>query len=379
MPYYETGSATDFNNLMGKLRTAMAEHGWTVNFNDYEGNSGGMRCHISKGGMTVNMRTGFNNEIPVAATAERTSRQGTWNWTHQWNPGGGTQVYRPNWMAVNAGTGVNLSRSWHNQPGAPGSGELKGCASMITGTLQVSRYWIFIHEDPDFVLMIAETRPNKFEHIAFGRLVLTQDLVGGEWYSGSRRFTDHVAPPQEIAGGTFLSGSNGPSFNRDDTTCMVRIGDPRWAAADQVDGWGGSILTPGVPNSYGSTNFWAGVGIPTPDSTVSFPQQGGFYNLITSSYLDAEGRSILHPIAAYKAMETSGYTLVGYIPHMARTSMKPYVAGDQVAGLGESYMAFPSHERLSPWNPFQLGETPQDPALVSYNYYGTGVAVRKPE
>lgn len=195
MSYYETGSSPDVNNMLGKLRTALVDNGWTLNFNDYEGASGGVRCHLSKGGMTVNLRSGFNNEVPVADAGERSSRQGAWRWNYTY--GSPNQAWRPDWIAINVGTGVNLSRSWHNQPGAPGSGELRGLGSMITALGAISRYWLFIHDDPDFVLLICETRANKFEHLAFGRLVFTQEVAaGGEWYSGSRVFSDHYSPPR---------------------------------------------------------------------------------------------------------------------------------------------------------------------------------------
>lgn len=59
MSYFETGSASDVNNLLGKLRSAMAANGWDTNYNALTA-GGGTRCHMSKGGMTVNFRTGFN-------------------------------------------------------------------------------------------------------------------------------------------------------------------------------------------------------------------------------------------------------------------------------------------------------------------------------
>lgn len=371
MAYFETGSAPDVNNMLGKLRAALASNGWTVNFNDESGSSGGTRCHVSKDGMTVNLRTGFNNEVPVSDAAERSARQGLWRWNYQW--GNPTQIYRPDWIALNVGTGVNLSRSWHNQPGAPGSTELKGLAAMITAHGSISRYWLFINDNPDCVLLVCETRPNKFEHLAFGRLVLTQEIEsGGEWFFGSRRFNDHYSPPQEVC-----SGRLSPSIADASTTGMVRLVDSRWFAPDQLDGWNQSILTPGVPNSYGTNNFWAVLGVPTPDSFSASPSSG-FPNLVNQAYLPPEGRSILHPIAAYKYMETSGLTLLGYIPHIARTSLQAYVAGDPIAGVGDTYLAFPSHERLSPWSITVGGNSSSNPADESYNYYGAGIAVRRP-
>lgn len=370
--YYETGSAPDINNLLGKLRTALAANGWTVNYNDLEGSSGGYRCHISKGGMTVNLRTGFNNEVPVANAAERSSRQGTWRWNYTW--GYPVTAYRPNWLAFNVGTGVNLSSSWHNQPGAPGASEAKGLASMITCTGAISRYWLFILDNPDTVVLIAETRPNKMEHIAFGRMVLTQNIAaGGEWFSGSRRFCDHYSAPQELASSVLSPTAAGAN-----TSAMFRVVDPGWLITDQLDGWNHTVMSPGVPNSYGPNAFWAVIGIPVPDSSIANPGGNSFPNLINSAYLDKEGRSILHPISCWKYRDSGGLTLVGYIPYIGRTSLQAYVAGDPIAGVGETYLAFPNHERLSPWNIYTAGGSTSDPSGESYNYYGTGVAIRRP-
>lgn len=370
--YFETGSAPDINNLLGKLRTAMAANGWTVNYNDLEGSSGGYRCHMSKDGMTVNLRTGFNNEVPVANTAERSARQGTWRWNYTY--GSPAVAWRPNWLAFNVSTGVNLSRSWHNQPGGPGSTELKGLASMVMCTGAISRYWLFILENPDTVVLISEVSPNKFEHIAFGRLVLTQDIqAGGEWFSGSRRFNDHYTTPQE-----FGYGRLEPSNTGADTTAMFRVVDTRWTVADQLDGWNQGIMTPGTPNSYGSDTFWGGLGIPTPDSSVSSPSSSSYRNLINVSYLELEGRSIEHTIACFKYMLDGGLTLVGTIPHVYRTSLQAYVAGDPIAGVGDTFLAFPNHQRISPWDVYTFGSSPSNPADQSYNFYGTGIAIRRP-
>lgn len=355
MEYFETGTATDVNNALGKLRTAMQDHGWTVNYNDYEGSSGGIRCHMSKDGMTVNLRSGFNNEVPVANANERSTRQGAWNWT---------SLARPDWIALNMGTGVNLSRSWHNQPGAPASSELRGLGHMVIAFGAISRYWIFILENPDMVMMVIELQPGKFETLAFGRLILNQEVEsGGEFCGASRPFNSTITRPYEFG---------------DAIAYFTRLVDSRWATlGDQLDGWGLCISLSGVANALDNTvNAY---GIPTGASYVNSPTIGGYRNVLTESYLDLEGRSILYPIAHWKQTAIEGRTLLGYIPHVGRTSMKPYLAGDEVVGVGESYLAFPHHRRTSPWSVTDYGTSGQTaPLNDAYNYYGTGFAVRKP-
>lgn len=366
MAYFETGSAADVNDLLGKLRTAMAANGWTIHYNDFAGSSGGLRCHASKGGVVVNLRTGFNNEVPVANSAERSGRQGAWSWGHSWYSGG-TQFWRPSWLALNVGTGVDLAKSWHNQPGAPGSSEGKGLGAMITAPSAISRYWLFIHEDPDTVYLVAETRANKFEHLGFGKLLMAQEVEsGGEWFSASRKMNAHYDGLIEPLYG---NGQASASFSR--------LVDSRWSMADPLDGWNYSLMTPGAVTTWGN-DFWASVGVPVLDQQNGNPHHSGVYTAITESYITSEGRSILHPVASWKGMPGGGYTLLGHVGHVARTSLLPYVAGDSINGVGETYLAFPGHHRLSPWSRFQYGERPSDPAGEVYNFYGVGVAVRRP-
>ncbi len=376
MAHYEEGSAPDVNNMLGKLRTAMAANGWTVHYNDNEGGSGGVRCHMSKGGLVVNLRTGFNNEVPVALAAERSARQGTWNWNYTY--GNPLQTWRPNWIAMNCGTGVNMSRSWHNQPGAPGSTELKGLASMITAPGAISRYWMFILDDPTAVFLIMETSANKFQWLAFGDLEMCQKVqAGGQFFFGSRSFNKSYGEPQEALFG-IIPIPNASYVSDDCATCFVRLVDTRWTASGQLDGWNHTMMTPGAVNSYGNGNFWGNLGLPVPDSTYNNPAVSGFLNLTNVSYLEQEGRTVLWPIGAYKAMgEGAGYELIGFIPHVGRLSLKAYAAGDQVAGVGDTYQAFPSHHRISPFNIYNYGTLANNPADESFNYYGTGVAVRR--
>lgn len=372
MPYFETGSSPNVNDMLGKLRVAMAANGWTENYSDIEGGSGGRRAHLSKGGVTVNFRTGYNNEVPVANVAERSARQGAWSWAHQWSSGG-TNYWRPSWIAMNCGDGVNLSSSWHNQPGAPGSSESKGLGVMLTAAGAISRYWIFILEEPDTIVLICETRPNKFENLAFGKLSLNQAIAGGgSWFSGSRKFNQHYSGVHEaimggMGGGFVDAASSMPGF--------ARLVDDRWLVEDQLDGWNHTIFSPGVPNGYGGGSIWSIIGVPFMESSH---YTSPYSNAINQSYLDDEGRSILHPISVWKGVLGGGYTLLGHVGHIARLSLKPYIASDPVAGVGETFLAFPSHHRLSPWNTSQSGSLPADPADETYNYFGSGIAIRRP-
>lgn len=379
MSYFEAGTASDVNDMLGKLRTALAGNGYTLVTNDKAGSTGGQFAQLVKNGMVVNLRTGFNNEIPVAKPEERSQRwSDNWGWSYYWNTtvnGVYTSVYwTPSWIAMNLSTGVDGGASWHNQPGAPGSTEKKGIAVMALATGAISRYWIFINENPDTVLVIMEVAPNKFERLAFGRLILNQEIEsGGEWFEGSRPIFNHYNGISFPFHGTLDNGkwgSDGHSF--------ARLVDSRWKITDQLDGWHHGIFTSGVANSYGPNNYWALLGIPQPDDNNSNPDSSGFRSAVNQSYLRDEGRSILHPIAYWKQMDGGGYTLIGHVGHIALCSMESVLAGEALAGVGETYMAFPGHSRISPWNINRYSVTNGVPADDVYNFYGMGIAVRKP-
>lgn len=383
MSYFEAGTASDVNDMLGKLRTALAGNGYTLVTNDKAGNTGGQFAQLAKNGMVVNLRTGFNNEIPVAKPEERSTRwtgNNTWSWNYYWGTtvnGAYTNVYwNPSWIAMNVSTGVDGGASWHNQPGAPGSTEKKGIAVMALAAGAISRYWIFINENPDTVLLIMEVYPNKFERLAFGRLILNQEIqAGGEWFEGSRPIFHHFNGPVFPFHGS-LDASNNQWGN--DGHAFGRLVDSRWTIADQLDGWHHGTFTSGMANSYGPNNYWSLLGIPQPDDNNSNPESSGFNSAVNQSYLRNEGRSILHPIAFWKQMNGGGYTLIGHVGHIALCSMESVLAGEALAGVGETYMAFPGHSRLSPWNNFRYSANTSVPADEVYNFYGAGIAVRKP-
>lgn len=375
MAYFEQGSASDVNDLLGKVRVALEANGYVTVHNAGSGTSGGMRCHMSKGNLKVNLRTGFNNEIPVALAAERTSRHGNWLWPYSfWN--GVWMSESINWLAMNLSTSHNMAASWHNQPGAPGSSAGKGVANMITSLSAMSRYWLFIHDSPDAVFLVVETAPNKVQHLAWGNLEMSQVTQNPcEWFFGSRR----MYKAHEDGVGDFGYGLNTTGYAND--WGMVRLQDTRWGVDDGLDGWGKGIIMPGTPNSYGSGNYWSNLGLPCYDSSNGSPSGvNGFPAVINQSYIEDQGRSILYPIHAYKEALGGGFQLLGNLPHVGRISMKPYVLGDQVAGVGESYLAFPSHCRVSPYSITAVADGPGNTShqAEAYNHYGTGIAVRRP-
>lgn len=342
--YFESGSASDVNDMLGKLRNAMTLHGgWTQQHLSSDGASGGQRAHLSKGNLKVNFRSGYNNEIP---TPYRTTRLGNWYWSKT--------GWTPDYICMNLSSDFNFSNPWNGQPGAPGYSEgQRGLGFMFTVRGGISRYWLFLLENPDAVFLVVETNPDKFQYLAFGNLDLIQTVEsGGEWFFGSRQMNNHydyLDHPFYTSFSNVTSGS--PSSTQRWVKGLIRLVDSRYSNSASLDGW-----------DYCRTSGGGG--------TLG---QATLTNDINTGYLEKEGRSILSLITAYK-----GSMILGYIPHVARLSMQPYMAGDQVLGVGESYLAFPGHYRKVPWTKTGFGDSPYNQLEEEYNFHGIGYAIRRP-
>lgn len=373
--YFETGSASDYNDLLNKLRNAMTTHGgYSQQDHTASGVSGGYRSHLSKGTLKVNLRSGFNGEVPVGV-AYRSTRLGSWYW--------GAGGYAPDYIALNLSTGFNLSAEWFNQPGAPGASESRGLGVMINGKGSVSRYWLFILEDPDAVFLVVEVHPNQFHHMGFGKLRLSQQIEeGGEFFCATRRFSDTSGPLNDPWSGYYYDVSAGAgSDGARRMTGYFRVQDERIAVPDDLDGWGKGFIDSAVPerSSISSSSYgMVMAGIPQLTGPYrSNSQTTPYVNALTESWLDDESRSLMYPIACWKGY--NGQSLIGHIPHLARISMEPYIAGDLVAGVGDPWLAFPGHCKRVPYNTNVYSDTPGTyPPNHLYNYFGTGYAIRKP-
>ncbi len=374
MSYYVTGSAADVNDLLDEVRNALTAHcGYAQQHHDLLGLGGGYRTHLSKGNLRVNLASCYNGAVPVVAS-ERNPALGTFSWN--------AYGFAPDSLSLNLSTGFNFSSSWVNQPGAPGQEISKGMAVMLNCKGVVSRYWLIQHDSPEAVFLFVEVAPNKFNHLAWGNLTLFQQIEsGGEWFTGSRPVSDTYGKVHEALSGVSSSSDS----NR--MTGYFRVSDSRLTGtanegANSLNGWGASFIDNGTPeHSSGGMNTSFG-------TISSFPQYNGpyrgygygpFQNALTESWIEKEQRSVVMPINCWKYIN-GGYSLIGQIPHAGRTSMQAYLAGDQLAGMGETWLAFPGHTRRVPFSEEVYWEysNPRYPPNDVGGHFGIGVAVRRP-
>jgi hypothetical protein len=137
---YQTGTATGIADLLDKLGTFAAAHGWTQNRRDASSLS------ISKGAIYQNY---FDN------TSE---------------------------IQMNASTGYNAGSAWDAQPGASANVQK---SRQMPGAF--SAYHFFA--DADYMHVVVEVDPGLFRHLIAGELAKPSGYTGGH-YSGCVGFTD---------------------------------------------------------------------------------------------------------------------------------------------------------------------------------------------
>jgi len=174
---YSTGSATDVNDLLSKIRNFLTANGYTED--SYAAAGAGYRLNIHKDGMYFNFRSSVNENVTQGAS--------------------GGNFYG---IAMSAATGYDAGAegadnkiAWKTQPGAPyyyGQTGIKLAvvAGNITGA--VPQYHFFANTD-GFILCI-ERASGFWEHLAGGQLTNfgTAQALDGFFFAGSGSGYDNV-------------------------------------------------------------------------------------------------------------------------------------------------------------------------------------------
>lgn len=158
--YYATGSATDVNDLMSKLRTELVTNsGFTENSYITEG--AGRRMHVTKGGMTFNIKSFVSETTPA---------------------GGVTQTG----IFMNAGTGYNGANAWHDQPGVlkynSNANYLLPGMVQLTGAIVAYHYFHISDTNYEVVYFFVESPAGTYQRLLFGRM--DRSKFGTHWTSG---------------------------------------------------------------------------------------------------------------------------------------------------------------------------------------------------
>jgi hypothetical protein len=291
---YETGSATDRDDLLNKLRIFLVANGWTQNYFVTDG--GGYRLHISKNGIYANFRTSSGSNDSILTT----------NWSHN-----------NTWFAMNVSTGYDETKSWSLQPGAPycpfGAPGSLASGFLITGSI-ISYY--FFAQDNSFDV-VAEITSGVFRSMHAGELTKFGSYTGGTYMTSNRPVAAHyldsvftLTSPSGLFPNTFVSFDDGRGVGW-------------WSGYNYGSTAHGELAIPyNQVNSVTITKCYAGA----VTSLLAIPPT-------------TEGSTILLPLY-YGALQDPYIWPLGYVPHV-RICRGDYVANAQEWVLGsDTWMLF---------------------------------------
>lgn len=162
---YETGTSSNVNDLLDKLRIFCVANGWTQN--GWATIGAGYRLHLSKGSCYINLRSYINESLTSATDLNGYSTSGF------------------SGIGIIGSDGYSAGALWRDQPGRPFylSSPRGGYAPGISGAIY--KYHFFAYPDIDEIHVVLETVVSKFMYLGFGVLdKYNPSALGGTWFSG---------------------------------------------------------------------------------------------------------------------------------------------------------------------------------------------------
>jgi hypothetical protein len=326
---YQTGTATDPNDLLQKLVAFLATNGWTTNKSQTAFAGAGWRAHLSKGVQFINLHSVIGNHWPWTAVSVFATLDATL---------GAIYLY--------GSTGYDGAAAWDGQPGAPiGNATAYTIgAAMQLDSAAITAYHFFSDAN-DNVIAVIERNAGIFTHLGFGVL----DVVGAP-----------AGTAQYFFGAILFDAAADKNANTPGSTatacCPFTYGEPTNGATSafvklDIDGGAGQWIGigPGGPYYYGSTGRLGA----SPVGIVRSGVMGGLvpppdiahyanFQLRSTSALSAQAQ--LLPIAVYAARDAGGYSLVGWVPSLFCTSSPGdgFAIGSTISLGADTYMLFPN-------------------------------------
>jgi hypothetical protein len=309
---YETGTATDVNNLLSKIATFAAAHGWTIDYNGARTSGTGNAVQLHKGSSYAT----FLSDTATAAGA---------------NPKPWLKVYRHE-----SYTGGNTE----SQAGMSSSGIY---ANNLQGPFQA--YYLFSGANDDYLYIVIESEAGLFHHVGIGTLTPFGVLTNGDfcyalnWYYGS---TGTIDSP-------YTTYHNVPWDSVENTNSNA-IG---WAVRADFD-----AISPrwNMPEDNGAT--YGARGGPRTSSDQGFLL---YSLLVTASPSDYTQRTILVPCLVQAARGSNLYSLLGYPPGVRWVNMTNITPGDALVIGSDTWRCFPVAKKNG-----QSGEV--NSAMLGYAY-----------
>jgi hypothetical protein len=315
---YQTGTASNPNDLLQKLVTFLTANGWTQNMSQADGT--GWRAHLQKGTVYVNLKSTIGAVNPWAFTP---------------NPAPGASDAA---LHIYLGTGFSGAANWNAQAGGPilnGTSTTTG-TSMPLPTGAVSAYHFFSDATADNIVVVVEKTTGIFTHLGWG----TSLNKSGAWTGGAYSFS--VLNGYSFAtGSTLPGGKNGPTANGPLMLASSAVGYVR-ADVDSFTGkWLGCTDSTSQPSGgYTGRNFateFRGGSIPPSD----IPNLEYFLER-TVSVITSQAHLV--PVRIWAPRDAGGYSLLGTLPIVfwTRAVGMGYAAGTILTLGADSYMLFPN-------------------------------------
>lgn len=320
---YQTGTATDPNDLLQKLVTFLVANGWTQDMSQADGT--GWRAHLHRGTTYVNLKgtTGAVNPwahtvIPAAAAGDAS-------------------------LHIYLGTGFSGAANWNAQAGAPtlnGTSTNTGM-SMPLPTGAITAYHFFTDSAGDNVVVVVEKTTGIFTHLGWG-VSLTK---AGTWIGGPYFFAVVHAYGFPSDSTTAPGAQNGPSakapFVYGDSVNSAASGFVR-ADVDAFTGkWLGCSNNTNQPSGgytgkNGASEYRGNTAPPTDIPILEYFVERAFTTL--------NQQAILVPVRVWAARDAGGYSPLGTVPNIfySIATDRGFSAGTEITLGADTYKVFPN-------------------------------------
>ena len=163
---YQTGTATNVNDLLDILRVFALAQGWTVNlWTTHDGTW--QRLHLQIGTSYINVAS--------------------YQWTDYGRNHTTTLSAEPG-IAVVGSTGFSAGSAWDAQPGTFAYPALSNDMGVSAGMT----YWLFAGTGPDWIACVAEVAPGIYKHVYFGDLDKLCTFTGGSFAGAQYHYNYYI-------------------------------------------------------------------------------------------------------------------------------------------------------------------------------------------
>lgn len=309
---YQTGTATNPDQLLDALRVFAVANGWTQLrwVTDGTGNT----LSLTKDGLYVHLRSAVNERLATR-----------YNYiTGIWLIGS---------------TGFDAGRPWWNQPGSIVNESYAGYTTSdraeacgLFGMSAANIYHLFSAATPELIMCVAEVSPGVYHYIAFGELTKFGSYGGGAFVSGTSGSGYYIGAYNDYIFDSNIDRYGGIPFNdykyygMTFVRCMV----------DSVDTWF-SVCQASPLTGKRAKAMWEG-GVSTPRNSLAYNWWGHTPNTLN-------GVTPMIPFYVFVQRPSGFFSPFGFTPHLRYINITHYAPTEVFALGSEQWMVFPGYSK----------------------------------